>query len=258
MKFLVIMLSLSFIFSCNKTEIKEKIEEKIEEKLKKEIEKTKKINWEERKYILKNEYKSCKTIDNLLDINYLEWFETWLKDIWNSKYRNLIKRLEKSWIINWTKENNFEWNRLISRVEFLKIVLRSHCIEYRNEDPSNLQFTDLDNKTWQAKVVKKSVDLWIANWDLSETWEKIFRADDIISSIEATKILLRMALVQKGEEPDTKYKDLEIDWHKKYVNQWEYLWVFSAEDDNYKFNPNDWIDRNKTVDFLYKVINLYR
>jgi len=28
-----------------------------------------------------------------------------------------------------------------------------------------------------------------------------------------------MALVQKGEEPDTKYKDLEIDWHKKYVNQ---------------------------------------
>ena len=90
------------------------------------------------------------------------------------------------------------------------------------------------------------------------TVNPFFFANDVISSIEATKILMRMALIQKWEEPNTKYTDLEIDWHKKYVEQWEYLWVFNAQEDNYIFNPNEGIDRNKTVDFLFKIIKLYR
>ena len=223
-----------------------------------EIVMTKEINSEVVNYSLINNYQVCSIIDNLLDENYIDWFDTQLIDIVNSDYKKLIMSLEKAWVVTWTQEGTFEWNRDISRVEFLKFVLRSHCIEYRNEDPSFLEFRDLDNSTWQAKVVKKSVELWIANWDLDENGNKVFRADDIISSIEATKILMRMALIQKWEEPSTQYLDLEIEWHNKYVKQWEYLWVFSAEDDNYKFNPNDWINRNKTVEFLYKVIKLYR
>jgi hypothetical protein len=38
-------------------------------------------------------------------------------------------------------------------------VLRSHCISYREEDSSGLNFVDLDNSSWQAKIVKKAVDL---------------------------------------------------------------------------------------------------
>ncbi|MCD5380556.1 hypothetical protein LR004_01390, partial [Candidatus Gracilibacteria bacterium] len=94
--------------------------------------------------------------------------------------------------------------------------------------------------------------------DNDEKGNKVFRANDVISSIEATKILMRMALIQKGEEPDTQYKDLEIEWHKKYVQQGEYLGIFNAQSDDNLFNPNEGIDRNKTVKFLYKVIELYR
>ncbi len=222
------------------------------------IRKIKKINWKTIKYSLKSEYKTCRTIDDLLSKNYIDNFKSELQDIFNLRQKWLIKRLEKAWVIDGTKENLFEWNREVSRVEFLKIVLRSHCIEYRQEDTSALNFIDLDNSTWQAKVINKSLDLWIVVWDKDEKSNRIFRANDVISHIEATKILLRMALVQRWEEPDSKYRDLEIEWHNKYVKQWEYLGVFNSKEDNYKFNPDKWINRNKTVEFLYKVIRLYR
>jgi len=67
--------------------------------------------------------------------------------------------LEKSGVISGTKENNFEAYRKTSRAEFIKMVLRAHCIEYREEDTSKLDFTDLDNASWQAKVVAKSIEL---------------------------------------------------------------------------------------------------
>ena len=221
-------------------------------------EKLKEVDGDMKRYSLHSEYNSCSIIDNLLDENYTNNFETELVDISKSEQKVLIERLEKAWVASWTIEWKFEWDRDISRVEFLKFVLRSHCIEYRNEDASNLEFRDLNNTTWQAKVIKKSLDLWIANGDLDLDWNKIFRADDVISSIEATKILLRMALVQQWTEPITQYKDLEVEWHKNYVQQGEYLWVFNAEEDNYRFSPDDWINRNNTVEFLYKVIRLYR
>jgi hypothetical protein len=41
----------------------------------------------------------------------------------------------------------------------------------------------------------------------------------VISSIEATKILLRMALIQKNDEPDSEYTDLKEEWYKAYVKQ---------------------------------------
>ena len=38
-------------------------------------------------------------------------------------------------------------------------MMRSHCIEYRLEDTSSLEFVDTDKSTWEAKVIKKAVDL---------------------------------------------------------------------------------------------------
>ncbi len=237
---------------------KESDKERVDQGNKEHIKRITNINWEEKVYYLHNEYNSCETIDRLLDKNYTSNFISELKDISYSLQKNNIIHLEKAGVISGTKENNFEWKRSISRVEFLKIILRSHCLEYRKEDASDLDFIDLDNTSWKAKVIKKSIDLWIAVWDRDKKWNKVFRANDVISHIEATKILLRMALVQNGEEPDSKYKDIQIEWHKKYVEQWEYLWIFNAEDDSYIFSPNLWIDRDKTIEFIYRVIKLYR
>ena len=59
----------------------------------------------------------------------------------------------------------FDGSRQMTRVEFLKIMMRSHCIEYRAEDTSDLEFVDTDKSTWQAKVIKKALVLNIASGD---------------------------------------------------------------------------------------------
>jgi hypothetical protein len=67
-----------------------------------------------------------------------------------------------------------------------------------------------------------------------------------------------MALIQKNDEPDSSYIDLKEEWHKAYVNQWEYLWIFNPESQGNVFTPNNGMDRNSAVEFLFKVIRLYR
>jgi hypothetical protein len=67
-----------------------------------------------------------------------------------------------------------------------------------------------------------------------------------------------MALIQKNDEPDSEYTDLKEEWYKAYVKQWEYLGIFSPDTQGYLFTPNEWIDRNSAVEFLFKVIRLYR
>jgi hypothetical protein len=74
------------------------------------------------------------------------------------------------------------------------------------------------------------------------------------------KILLKMWLVQKKSSTlISQYSDVNIDWWQmKYVSQWEYLWILSAEDDGFEFwwkNPRSryWI-----MKLLEKVIWLYR
>lgn len=47
----------------------------------------------------------------------------------------------------------------ITRTEFLKIALISHCYQYRDEDTSTLPYTDVDLTSWQAKVIQKAQEL---------------------------------------------------------------------------------------------------
>ena len=222
------------------------------------IEKKRAINGSEKVYMLTDDYTTCEVIDNILLEDYAQGYTSSLADISTLSDQALILNLEKQGIISGTKENNFEWGRSISRVEFLKLVLRTHCIDYSSVDPSWLSFGDLDNSSWQAKVVKKAVDLGIASWDLDVQWRQIFRADDVITYIEASKILLRMWLVQNGTSFKSSYTDVSELWQQKYVAQWEELWIFSPSEDNNIFNPNSWVTREKSLTAIYKVLRLYR
>jgi len=47
----------------------------------------------------------------------------------------------------------------MTRAEFLKIVLLSHCYQYENSNPYDLDYTDLEYDTWQAHVAKRSTEL---------------------------------------------------------------------------------------------------
>ncbi len=223
-----------------------------------EIKKTRDINQVWTEYFLEEEYASCKIIDTVLDENLDTLKTSKLKDIAHLNDKKHIERLEYVWIIDGTPEGNFEPLRDISRIEFLKIVLRTHCIEYRNEDTSDLDFSDTVKWTWQSKVIKKAYDLWIIHGDTSIEWQRNFRENDTISKIEATKILFRMSLVDLDYLQETEYKDITIGWHMKYVLQWEVFGVFNPTEDDFIFNADGWISRKDMVKFLYKTIRLYR
>ena len=128
----------------------------------------------------------------------------------------------------------------------------------KNEDTSALSFDDLDNATWQAKVAKKSLDLWITHWDFDDDGTPIFRADEEISKIEATKILMNMAIIENDGVTTSTYSDIGGSWYVKYVAHGEYLNIFDPEADNHLFRPEWYVTREAMVDLLYRVTRLYK
>ena len=203
-------------------------------------------------------YDSCPILRNIHTLWYEDNFVSDLSDIDDNSLAHLILRLERAGIVDGSVSGEFEADRHMSRIEFIKIVLRSHCIEYRNEDTSALSFDDLDNATWQAKVAKKSLDLWIAHWDFDDDGTPIFRADEEISKIEATKILMNMAIIENDGVTTSTYSDIGGSWYVKYVAHGEYLNIFDPEADNHLFRPEWYVTREAMVDLLYRVTRLYK
>jgi hypothetical protein len=199
-------------------------------------------------------------ITNVLNDDLLEELNiSWFNDISWNEYIKEIRNLVKNGVVKWTTDLTFEPNRWILRAEFLKILLKSHCYNYENEDASDLPFIDLDLETWEAKVIKKAYTMWIVSWDVDEKWNRVFRAWDFISKIEITKMLFNMARINTNiEEINLWYTDLEADWQAKYVKIWEKLNIFNAKQDEEKFVPNGSMNRSKAVGLLLKTMRLYK
>jgi hypothetical protein len=47
----------------------------------------------------------------------------------------------------------------MSRVEFLKVMLKSHCYDYSEQETSGLEFIDVDTNSWQAKIIAQAFSL---------------------------------------------------------------------------------------------------
>ena len=105
----------------------------------------------------------------------------------------------------------------MTRTEFLKVALISHCYEYRSEDPSDLIYTDVDTSSWQAKVIKKAQILGMINGDQTLDGTPIFRPNDIITKSEAVKILMRLSFIEATNPETLGYNDITVDWHKPYI-----------------------------------------
>ena len=218
-------------------------------------------NWKEVKYSLERDYKTCKIIENILDKNYRAGYKTELKDlglIINKDFREAIVQMEKVWILKWDKYKLFLPNRSITRAEFLKIILRTHCYYYDDEDTSSLEFIDVDKQDWEAKVISKALSLWIVSWDTNENWNKVFRPNDYISKIEIAKILSNMSLIKLWEDVDIPYEDVKWYWWEKYVKNLEYLDIYTPGTTDNSFNPNSSVKRKDLVKMITETIELYK
>ena len=206
-------------------------------------------------YSLSKKYDNCGTIWNIL-WDYNSDYKLTFKDVTEKNYLDELQRLEKVWIIKWTKPWIFEPNRWITRSEFLAIVLQVHCYDVSHK-PESLPFYDVDLDSWQAKVIKVWTELWIIKWyEKDKKWTP-FRPDREISKIEAFWIMMKMREIEILENYKDKYTDKKANWQDKPLSAGEYLWILKPEETNYKFHPDSYLNRDEMVKMIIDIIRLY-
>ena len=235
----------------------QKLLEELKNKLKEENKelKIREINGEPKVYSLLKRYDNCGMIWNIL-WDYNSDYKLTFKDVTEKNYLDELQRLEKVWIIKWTKPWIFEPNRWITRSEFLAIVLQVHCYDVSHK-PESLPFYDVDLNSWQAKVIKVWTELWIIKWyEKDKKWTP-FRPDREISKIEAFWIMMKMREIEILENYKDKYTDKKANWQDKPLSAGEYLWILKPEETNYKFHPDSYLNRDEMVKMIIDIIRLY-
>ena len=235
----------------------QKLLEELKNKLKEENKelKIREINGEPKVYSLLKRYDNCGMIWKIL-WDYNSDYKLTFKDVTEKNYLDELQRLEKVWIIKWTKPWIFEPNRWITRSEFLAIVLQVHCYDVSHK-PESLPFYDVDLDSWQAKVIKVWTELWIIKWyEKDKKWTP-FRPDREISKIEAFWIMMKMREIEILENYKDKYTDKKANWQAKPLSAGEYLWILKPEETNYKFHPDSYLNRDEMVKMIIDIIRLY-
>ena len=235
----------------------QKLLEELKNKLKEENKelKIREINGEPKVYSVLKRYDNCGMIWNIL-WDYNRDYKLTFKDVTEKNYLDELQRLEKVWIIKWTKPWIFEPNRWITRSEFLAIVLQVHCYDVSHK-PESLPFYDVDLNSWQAKVIKVWTELWIIKWyEKDKKWTP-FRPDREISKIEAFWIMMKMREIEILENYKDKYTDKKANWQDKPLSAGEYLWILKPEETNYKFHPDSYLNRDEMVKMIIDIIKLY-
>ncbi len=198
----------------------------------------------------KSEKTDSKNIETIKDVN-IE-LKPSFKDIDNSFAKDYIAKLQSLNIISWKDEKweKFDPKWVVTRSEFLRMVLKSVNKDYSNVNISNLKFTDISKGSWQEKVVSKALSEWIINWNKEK-----FEPNKAISRIEALKIII-LASRLEIKKLDTKFADVNVDWMRKYVETAKENGIINWQLIDWKllFRPNDSISREEVVKVLSKII----
>jgi len=179
-------------------------------------------------------------------------------DEWKSGSRLQIRKFSELWILNWFNDWSFKPQEWITRAEFLKTILKSHCYDYSNQDTSQITYGDVDKNSWQARTIMFAQWLWIVRWSLDSRSNVVFRPNEYISKAEAFKILLNLSAIEVNETIPTLYTDIWNTWQKKYVEIWESLWLFDPYMEKQLFNPNSVFTREDFVSFVDTFVKLYK
>lgn len=185
-------------------------------------------------------------IKEILPINNNNWNNkpnNNFTDINDSFAKEYILALFSKWITNGYNDNTFRPNTNIKRAEFLKMTLLWAKIDYKNANTSNVTFSDVDKKSWEAKVISKAIELKYIN-----TTNKIFRPNDYINRSEAIKLIINATWINLIDTDYTLFSDVKEKWMKKYINWALRLNIISKSD---KFRPMNFITRAEVAKIVY-------
>jgi hypothetical protein len=163
---------------------------------------------------------------------------------WAESYINTLAQLD---IVNGNTNGEFEPNRAITRVEFLKMTLRAFGHSYSSSDAASANFDDVDQSLWTANVIGKAASLGVISTSNSH-----FRPNSPISRVESIKILLNVAGISTDSDATSSFADV-AGWSVKYVEKALELWIISS---NTRFRPSEASTRAESAKTIVKTINL--
>jgi hypothetical protein len=231
-----------------------KSEEEISEKIE-IIEELEVIKWED--YTLENSFDHCPIITDIQNPNYPHASTGVFIDESESHFQDLVLKFSEIGIVDGYDDGTFKPLQEMTRTEFLKVALISHCYKYRDLG-GNTPYTDVEVGTWQSRVIERAQELKMINGDITEDGISVFRPNDIITKAEATKILMRISMIQAEDTQTTRYSDISVDWHNKYIENGEALGLFDSREDNYSFYPDSGVQREDMVDIINRLVQSYK
>lgn len=157
-------------------------------------------------------------------------------------------------IVHWFEERDFRPADPISRIEFLKIALRS--MEIDSQEYDDINYIDL-SADWMEKYTDTAKKLWIINE------ENRFIPDEYITRIDAMEILLNTIVESKWLILDTSttatvFSDLEDQTDIWYVNALRDLLIVDGQTVNGElvFRPGDTITRAEVSKIIYNAMRI--
>jgi len=235
------------------------------------------LQWETVNYSLATSYDSCLKIPVILDTNNIT-LEGIFTDIDSSEYPQIVANFKQTGIINGYDDGRFDPVANISRTEFLKIVLKTHCLTYDSQQTDTLWFVDTNKNSWQARVISKSEELWIISGDTLEINRDLI---DInlgkqysLERIQELKRVLRWLGLYSGEVDGYYTEDLvEAVYNFQLANglvtneyqAWAGTWGPKTRETFFEkypetsyrvFRPNDVISKSEALKILMKMSNI--
>ncbi len=137
-------------------------------------------------------------------------------DIDDSFAKNYIQSLGNASIMQGYYDTSlFKPNNTISRAEYLKVLLRSFCIDYSKAVTYNISYTDVDKNAWEAKVIAKALELWVIDKSNST-----FRPHQPVTRAEALKMIFQISWVVPKDAYITRFEDVDQSgWEVKYIQK---------------------------------------
>jgi len=229
-------------------------------------------DWE--KYTLLHDYGSCPRVQDINNPEY-EYNSELFSDEDLSRYKDKILKFAEIGLVNGYEDWSFWVNNYITRTEFLKIVLLSHCEDYDTVFTDGLNYIDVDNSSWQARVIARGQALGIINGDTIDIDRGLIDANIGVGynpeRVEALKNIMKTLGLYAGEINGFYTKDLidavydfQIEaWIVKTpYDSWAWFWWATSRqaffskypESSYRvFRPDDIISKAEATKILMRM-----
>jgi hypothetical protein len=165
------------------------------------------------------------------------------------KYADAIKFLKDNSIVNGYEDGSFQPDRVLARVEALKIIMIANDIGV-DESLSESEFSDVEEGAWFIPYIAKAKALGsVKGYD-----DGSFKPSKEVSKIEALKIMMSLMGVSPDETDTSPFPDVEAKtWFADYV--WHAKnndWIFADEGGD-DYHPHFGLTRAGMAEIIYNM-----